>query len=308
MIKPASLIGTPAVALLIAGVSSLALAGTALAASPAPAASYDVPSIYDGFVSLAVGGANVTGDYGDGYNYASNGFALEGAASGEYDFNSTLGFQGDLVVRSQDYSIDGYSINERDADVALHGFYRLQNQFLLGAFAQYGLNTFNHGDFGDYAYNHYMAGAEGQYFIGDFTLYGQVGAQQLGDGAYDSTGIFGTLEARYFLTPNFKIEGHIGGENATNSHYTYETVSALRAGIGAEYKFEDNPFSIFAKYDFAQFKQTDHPDYSVTDNRILVGVKFNFGTTTLEDRDRSGASLKPVETVIPGYYHASPTF
>ena len=68
------------------GALLLCMGSTFAAGAPAPAA----PSIADGFVSIAVGGATVTTDF-PGHSESDNGVSLEGAASGEYNYTTTLG-------------------------------------------------------------------------------------------------------------------------------------------------------------------------------------------------------------------------
>lgn len=279
----------------------LAAATTAaliLATAPALAAS-NTPTIADGFVSIAGGGASLTDDFSD----SAQGLSVEGAASAEYNFSANLGFQGDLVLRSQDVTAFGFTNTDRSLDAAVHAFYRQQDQYLLGGFAQFGVNNLLDGEeFGE-DFDRYYAGAEGQLFFGDATLYGQAGFQQWRDSAGDGSaanGWFANLEARYFLTPDFKIDAHVGGDQLRfGDDADDEEIDTWRAGVGAEYKLADAPFSIFAKYDFTH-QQTQFSSSSGTnDNRILFGVKFNFGVDTLEQRDRTGASLKPVEATDP---------
>jgi len=286
-----------------AGALLVASASGALAGSPPPPPAA-VPSISDGFVSLAIAGDQLTFT-GGGESESIDGLSIEGAASGSYMFSSTLGFQGDLVLNQNTYSNSDFffgpsSLTNRNAEVALHGFYR-NDQYLVGGFAQYGNESFSFEDAGAFGVtlDHYYAGVEGQVFLGDATFYGQVGAQQFKAGGQSINGWFGTFEARYFLQPDFKIDAHIG---ADSFDYSVEepglTLNSWHAGVGAEYRFTGTPFSVFAKYDYTQqsFSLSGPPTSS--DNRILVGAKFNFDTPTLLDRDRSGASLKPVESSL----------
>jgi len=265
-----------------------------LARVPARAPVVDATPSGDGFVSVAAGGAWVDEDFGGGDTFSTNGLSLEGAASGEYNFTTTLGFQGDVVFRQQDLADDGDTDRSRTFDAAAHAFYRT-DEYLLGGIVQAGtteLGTVEGGDFGgDAGLDHSYAGLEGQYFLGDLTLYGQAAVTHQSVFGNDATGAAGTLELRYFLTPNFKIEGHVAG---TRLDFESETADTLQAGASAEYRFDNQPFSIFAKYDFSRDTIEGEPG-SVSDNRVLVGLKFNLGTQTLKDRDRSGASLKPFE-------------
>ncbi|MEO8882138.1 MAG: outer membrane beta-barrel protein, partial [Devosia sp.] len=188
----------------------------------------------------------------------------------------------------------------RNADIALHGFYRDSSQFLLGGLVQFGTDTFSFdGDSFAGTDDRYYAGAEAQWFLGDATLYGQAGAQQVTFNGESAPGWFATFEARYFLQPDFKIEAHVGANDFSTGGGDFDNVAvnSWNAGVGAEYKFANAPFSIFAKYDFTHEDSTEFGNNdSFDDNRFLVGVKFNFGAETLEDRDRSGASLKPVSS------------
>lgn len=289
------LTGVSAVALLI-GSATGALAGSVL---PPPAA---IPSISDGFVSLAIAGDQLSFS-GTGFEPAPiDGLTIEGAASGSYMFSSTLGFQGDVVLSNQTYSnVDtgggGGSVTERNADVALHAFYR-NDQYLIGAFAQYGMTGESESDHSDdsESFDRYYAGGEGQIFLGNATLYAQLGGQQLAADGVSINGWFGTFEARYFLQPDFKIDGHVGFDTLNVDEGGDTTLTTWHAGVGAEYRFSGTPFSVFAKYDYSQ-ETVAGESGSINDSRILVGAKFNFDTPTLMDRDRSGASLKPVDSV-----------
>ena len=293
-----SLLGAASVGALFAACTSGALAG-----SPAPAPEASVPSISDGFVSLALGGDQLSETFGS-ESASANGLTIEGAASGSYMFSSTLGFQGDLVLTNDSYSSNeafgDESITQRNAEVALHGFYR-NDQYLVGAFAQYGNESISideEGGFGE-TLDHYYGGVEGQVFLGNATLYGQVGAQQIRAGGESINGWFGTFEARYFLQPDFKIDAHIGADSFDlGMEEPGLTLNSWHAGVGAEYRFTGTPFSVFAKYDYTQESYSLSGGDSLSDNRILVGAKFNFDTPTLMDRDRSGASLKPVESSL----------
>ena len=280
---------------LVAAAGLLAALASASSAAAAGASHTTAPSIADGFVSVAGGGAVF--DYEDGSSQTARGLSVEGMASGSYQFSTTLGFQGDAVFRSQGITFDGqtYGYTDRSFDGALHAFYR-DEAYLLGGFAQLGTDqiTVDGSSLGaslDRAY----AGAEGQAFLGNFTVYGQVAGERLTEGGMSvATGFLGNAEVRYFLTPNLKIEAHVGDEHLSVDSSSY-SIDIAKAGIGAEYRLDDKPFSLFAKYDFAR-ETASGSSGSLTDNRLLVGVKFNFGTDTLFNRDRSGASLKPVES------------
>jgi hypothetical protein len=282
--------------------------GSAFAAgAPAP----KVPSIADGFVSIAVGGAAQAVDFPGG-SVSGNGVSLEGAAGGAYNFSATLGFQGDVVFGSQAYSGDivgGETVNNRNTDVAIHAFYR-NDQYLIGGFGQYSNNTYTFGDYGSaQSLDQFYGGVEGQVFFGNATLYGQAGAQQVRSFGESVNGIFGTLEARYFLEPNFKIEAHIGADtvgSSTSEIFDGDPITTLHAGAGAEYRLDNSPISFFAKYDYGRATFSEETNVSEAESRFLIGAKFNFESQTLVDRDRTGASLKPVDSRITGIFGYGP--
>lgn len=288
-------------AALMLGMSSALAAG-----APAPR----VPSIADGFVSIAIGGAAQSVDFPGG-SVSGNGVSLEGAASGAYNFSATLGFQGDVVFGSQDYSGDllgGESVGGRNVDAAIHAYYR-NDQYLVGAFGQYGNNTYTSAYGFTESLDHFYGGVEGQVFFGNATLYGQAGAQQVRSFGASVDGIFGTLEARYFLEPNFKIEAHIGADalaSSTSGIFDGDGITTLHAGAGAEYRLDNSPISFFAKYDYSRATFSEESNVSESDNRFLIGAKFNFEQPTLMDRDRTGASLKPVDSRITGIFGYGP--
>ena len=250
--------------------------------------------VSDAFAALSVGGTWVEGDG----TPSNNGLTVEGTASASYNFAPSLGVQGDVVYRNQQWnqgsSIPAVQVNSHDFEAAGHVFTR-NEQYLLGAFAQYGEGYLG-------AYNgavgvdptHVFGGVEGQVFVGDATLYAQAGAKlySLGN-VYDVTGYFGTFEARYYLQPDFKIDAHIGYETLDINLSGSGTGKTFNLGLGAEYRVADTPFSLFAKYDYSN---NSFGNGSIWYNRILAGVKFNFDAPTLEQRDRSGASLKPFES------------
>ncbi len=232
-----------------------------------------------------------------------SGFAF--LASGAYMFTPVLGLQGD--VRAVFRSFEGDSIPEVDVttfDGAIHGFYREENNFLVGAFFQFGTGTTSSGDTELDTQRNY-AGAEAQVFLDNLTLYGQAGLQQaeLGDDVFSfgMNGWFASLEARYFLTPDLRIDAHVGA-----SAYDIDVlvlsgdITTVNFGVGAEYKFENLPVSLFATYDLyaSSMEENGNDAGSFDDHRVLIGAKFAIGEDSLMARDRSGASLKPVDSPL----------
>jgi hypothetical protein len=68
-----------------------------------------------------------------------------------------------------------------------------------------------------------------------------------------------------------------------------------------DYRFDNTPYSVFASADYrdGKFDNNGGKDH---ETRVMVGGKLNFGSKTLFERDRSGASLDPIrslQAVIP---------
>jgi hypothetical protein len=124
-------------------------------------------------------------------------------------------------------------------------------------------------------------GVEGQKYLDNVTLAGAVGYGKVDDLDLDYWSVGG--EARYFVTDNFRLSGNLGWSKVN----AFDTDSDLwSVGVGGEYQFSKAPVSIYAAYNHA-----DANDFDVTADTFLVGVRYNFGGTTLKSRDRSGASF-----------------
>lgn len=241
------------------------------------------------------------------FNYSSGSTSIggsstmiEGLLSGAYNITPTLGVQGDVILGSENLDIYSESADITELEGALHAFYRQPDSFLVGGFVQVGSADYGDDGPGD-ALKHVFGGAEGQVFLGDATLYGQVGGLRFSydDSDYTTTGYFVTGEFRYYLEPNLKVEAH-GGFNSLKDDDSGPELKTWSFGIGAEYRLEDSPFSLFATADhMVSTTDYDLSGLTMTSDRIMVGAKVNFGTDTMKERDRSGASLKPVQIQLP---------
>ncbi|MDC9825066.1 hypothetical protein PRN20_15145 [Devosia sp. ZB163] len=255
------------------------------------------PALADptGFVSLGVGPTSL--EFDGGSPDVVDGWAIEALASGAYMFTSVLGAQGDVRFMQRTLSESSDDLTLSNFDGALHGFYR-EEGFLVGGFVQIGRDNADYNGFSDGETNRSYLGGEAQVFVDNLTLYGQGGMQKYdfgsGGPSLGLSGWFGNLEARYFLTPNFSIEGRVG-INTLEFEIFDATLTTVSAGIGAEYKFDDLPLSLFASYDYASTSFDQGPSNEVRDHRFLVGARFALGEDTLLDRDRNGASLEAVK-------------
>lgn len=219
---------------------------------------------------------------------------LQGLASAAYNFTPEIGIQGDILVTSLSVEFDDDESEKIGIDGALHLFYRDSDRFLLGGFVQLGSDSYSYDTNSfDPQLDRAYIGLEGQLFVENLTLYGQIGATSMSLDLpdVDGTGWFGTIEARYFLTPDFKIAASAG---FLQYDLDYLTSTNMMLGASAEYKLPELPISLVAKVDYVQ-ATNDQSDIESDQTRVMFGVKFVMGEDTLQARDRNGASLKPFE-------------
>lgn len=276
---------------LAASLLLLGTAGSALAAGP------------DVFAGGGLGGVKY--DYGDGAQEPS-GYTAFALASGAYNFTPVIGAQGDVVLRFEHTEFEGNEQELTFFDGAGHLFYRDSDKFLAGIMGQVGHDEASYNGSEGSPRDRSYVGAEFQGFFDAFTLYGQAGVlwvniPDMGD--ISGTGAFATLEGRYFVTPNFKLDIHGGVSKVAPDEATDFVTTNLNLGLGAEYRLDDSPLSFFAKLDWFDGSVEDDSFGSSSEVRLLVGLKGSFGTDTLQERDRAGASLKPVDAEFSNFVY-----
>lgn len=109
-------------------------------------------------------------------------------------------------------------------------------------------------------------------------------------------------QVRFFPQDNFKLAPKVAYEHRTLG-YVYSSArlkaDSWLAGASAEYRL--GKFSFTADVDQRWVNLNTNYGYSTDyrDFRAMVGVKVNFGSKTLVERNRSGASLDPVRALFP---------
>lgn len=313
------------------------LATAIIALAPTTAMAAD-SNEFDGFASIALGYNSLKDTGGSWVQYRDGALYDSGASSGypkadgldvearvtaavPLGGNFAAQFDGDFTHTVYKYSGSSSPAYKLDGStLAAHAFWRDPAKGLVGVVAQRTGNSSNY----YYAYTptKYYIGGEGQYYVGNFTLYGQA-TYGFTDSAYDWNKFDGVnlgLQARYYAQPNLALTLKGGYEHAAaNNDYTnysdpaHERYSTNTWLIGAkgEYRLSNSRASLFIDADYRETKMKYHDvytgydgvdyydgDYSSNrkshDFRAMVGVKLNFGSKTLLDRDRSGASLDPV--------------
>jgi len=238
---------------------------------------------FDGFASASVG----HGSNKDNFSFDDGGLATDAQLALSYTDRSGFGGQLDLGYFKQDY--DNSNVDTGFREAAEHLYYRSQG-WLAGAFAQqrkYYLNGHSNNVKG------YFLGLEGQVYLDNMTLYGQLGQSKWRyiAGTTDPD-VMATLELRYFMSENLRLDASINYLKEDASGLFNYKWNQTTYGVGAEYRFSGSPVSVLARYEYANEDQST--GYSADNQRLLIGVKFNFGKDSLRRSDREGAGLKPV--------------
>jgi hypothetical protein len=195
--------------------------------------------------------------------------ALGGAVATSLGGNWNLQFDADFGDMNHSGHTDAFST------VAAHIFTR-NDSYALGGFAGFTSDEVNG----------YIIGAEGAAYFGNFTLAGAAligGDREDSDNEISNIGVAGT----FFLTDNLALgadanmfEFDFGGSGNSQDGTIY--------GVNAEYQFAGTGFSIFGGYHISD------EDYFGADKEVdsfTIGGRYNFGTGSLLERDRSGASM-----------------
>jgi len=292
-----------------AGAVALTVLATAAGAADmqpvlkAPAATADQQ--VTGYVEFYSGFATTKGTecsiFDDGCDtFKPHGWALGGAARANYWIARDMSVQVDAQADGTSYEDFG-RFSTHSYLVGGHFSWRNPQQSLFGVFAAAG----DAGGFGfTSSQRHGVIGAEAQWYWNQFTLYAQ-GGYDTTLGTVNSDGIdsvnawFIRGTGRYFINPNFLIEGTVMYANGNIDFIGDPSVGfqTWTWGVKGEWRFPTAPFSVFAKY---QGSETTYDDVSflrdakVTDHRVLLGLKLHMGDRTLQQTDRAGATLDMV--------------
>jgi hypothetical protein len=236
----------------------------------------------------------------------ANGWALGGAARGNYWITRDVSVQMDAQAEGTSYTSSDRSghFSTHSYLVGGHWSWRNPQEFLFGVFAAAGDAGSDSGFTG--SQRHGLIGAEAQWYWNQLTFYAQ--------GGYDTT--LGTVDSggslsinsvnawfirgtgRYFINPNFLIEGTVmyanGNIDFNQSGVPNFGFNTWTWGVKGEWRLPTAPFSVFAKYEGSQTKYGNSFDIAslkTTDQRVLLGLKLHMGDRTLQQTDRAGATL-----------------
>lgn len=237
-----------------------------------------------GYLDAYIGGLNIP-DADDTF------FTFGGSGKLNAPLNERWNIQGDLLVDSTE--IEDFDMTTFGG--AVHAFWRDPSSYAFGVFGTYSGHNIaidTGGGSGDITFNEYTFGPEAQAYFGNLTLYGQAYFGQLDLGAFapiDNMDIWGARAvARYFVQPNLRFDGELGFETFEIED---ESLDIFSAAVQAMYRFEASPVSVFARYQFENWSTSDGPDIDVDTHKFMVGLRASFGSETLIEEDRNGATM-----------------
>jgi len=288
-------------------VASVALAGPPVAAAPVPA--YAAP-LFDAYFNVAAG-YNWASNTGLPFSLDNRGAALRGRATFETALAERFGAQFDGVLGHEWNSFKGFDTPTdgptATATLAAHLFWRDPNVGLIGAIGQYtrhdtdidtGSSKFSFTD------ENTFAGLEGQYFLGNVTLYAQAAYRS---GTFtepgvnvDGEGLALAGQARYFITADWLVAA-----KASYDQMTYDPpftgasdlkIDSWTAGLRSEYRLAAMPISFFGELTYGEKTYRQYgSETGEKSTRAMVGIQYNLGAGTLLERDRAGGSLDPFD-------------
>jgi hypothetical protein len=282
-----------------------------LKAPPLEQQSTGYVEIYSGWAGTGVRQTDCGSVSCESTTFRLNGWALGGAGRGNYWITRNVSVQVDAQAEGTSYDspFGGRSSNHSYL-VGGHWSWRHPQQYLFGLFAAAGDAGGGFSVSGPQ--RHALIGGEAQWYWSQFTLYAQAG--------YDSTpGNIGSSEkggvekervhawfirgtGRYFVNPNVLIEGTVmyaNGDIDYNLGVPSLGFQTWTWQARAEWRFPTAPFSVYAKYQGSETK-FDLVSFSsafdkVTDHRVLLGLKLHLGDRTLQQTDRTGATLDIID-------------
>jgi hypothetical protein len=255
-----------------------------------------------GYIEVYSGWAG-TRSNNDDVSTRFNGWALGGAGRGNYWVSRDVSVQVDAQAEGTSYDFPGGSghFSSHSYLVGGHWSWRSPQQYLFGVFGGAGDSGGN--SFTGASQRHGLIGAEAQWYWQQFTFYAQGGYDTtLGttnDGFDSINAWFLRGTGRYFINPNFLIEGTVMYANGSIDPVCCESSARFQTwtwGVKGEWRFATAPFSVFAKYQGAETRYDNSDDFGlfngkVTDHRVLLGLKLHMGDRTLQQTDRAGATL-----------------
>lgn len=178
---------------------------------------------------------------------------------------------------------------EGSGTAALHLSMRDPASYLLGVFG--GGVMASTGDNGDISA--FFVGGEGQFYWDRTTFYGQAGFLDGGENGSDdpilNEAFFARLQVRHYLSDNTRLAAQVAYANGEVDEESNTDV--FDWGAELEHKLDSFPLSVFAAYEGMHMDQNPGEDDRLTEHVAKIGFRYDFGASSIMERDRYGAAL-----------------
>jgi hypothetical protein len=235
------------------------------------AATVAAPAYADttGHVDFSYQTANL--EYDSGNDYDIDGWRLGGAVITPLSGAWSLQLDAAHNSSTWDDSDYDYSFSSTTAHAIYNG-----GSWRVGGFAGFGEV---------YGQTLYTIGGEGQWNASNFSIDGQLAYGSTSDGYdYDVTDV--RVGGDYFFSPNLALNGSI---SSTEIGYSSGETQIVGVGFGLAYRLADSPISFEGGYRFEDWDYNGGGEGEA--NIFRVGVSFDFGTGSLQERVQEGASF-----------------
>lgn len=272
-------------ALISTSVVALGFSASASLAAPAPATTARIDMGFTPWWDSYDYG----GEHAD-YSYTS----LTGMARVNIPYNPFYNVQLDVFG---DASLNHGYFNGKGWGNGNFGFgahinYRDPSEGLIGIFAAVGRV------WDIYSYNNspaVMAGLEGQYYCGHWSLYGQAGYMD-SDGYFQNNSGFVRALASYYASPKLKLRGGLAYIDGDYGNPGDLNATAWAWEAGGEYWFGKSvPVAVTLKYQGRQSEIHESSNYDLDTNEVTIGLSFFFGgggVDSIEEADKNNTSVE----------------
>jgi hypothetical protein len=240
-----------------------------------------------GHIEAYLGGVKIDAGFGD-----DSFFSYGGAARLNFPVNDRWNVQGEVTT---DWISQGGDRLGSYGGV-LHGYWRNPSSYAFGAFAAYEAYSFS---FGGPApdIRSWSVGPEAQVYFDNVTLYGQAYYGQISSAGMGNEitrwGLRGV--ARYFFTPNLMASAELGYGKLD---FSGDSLTTLTLAAQGNYRFDNSPVSLFGRYQFEHLS-ADGTSSTANVHKLVAGVRLSFGSTTLLEEDRYGATMDTARPNFP---------
>lgn len=132
-----------------------------------------------------------------------------------------------------------------------------------------------------------VVGAEGALYLDRFTLSGS-GAYLFDREDSNTSGTRFGVAGDWFVNDNFSVGVDVG---AFDWDFGFNEQDGTTYGVNAEYQFAGSAMSVFGGWHQSDYDET-FSSGSINVDTFSIGLRFNIGTSSLIERDRSGASMR----------------